>query len=275
MKKENRIKKNEEIAKIVLSKQKVKSDYFFIYYQKNENITRVAVSVSKKIGNSVKRNHAKRIIRELVRPNINKFKPANLVVVVKKDLFGNWYFVDANGNKAQTIAKSGQLTETKHHKADKQPTVSVLEYRPDAESEEVSYVAHLNNFPNFNYNNNMPLKANNYTVDTYEAFYQRQKLMADFNELLQYCKPLMVGTKATDGLKFFQNGLNKMKAHFAIYFSDKEHKYLREFLKQTYTELLPDRFKSIINIDKIVDQFIDEVAGLRQATINGNNENLK
>ena len=88
MKKENRIKKNEEIAKIVLSKQKVKSDYFFIYYQKNENITRVAVSVSKKIGNSVKRNHAKRIIRELVRPNLNKFKPANLVVVVKKDLFG-------------------------------------------------------------------------------------------------------------------------------------------------------------------------------------------
>ena len=88
MKKENRIKKNEEIAKIVLSKQKVKSDYFFIYYQKNENITRVAVSVSKKIGNSVKRNHAKRIIRELVRPNINKIKPANLVVVVKKDLFG-------------------------------------------------------------------------------------------------------------------------------------------------------------------------------------------
>ncbi len=86
MKKENRIKKNEEIAKIVLGKQKVKSDYFFIYYQKNENITRVAVSVSKKIGNSVKRNHAKRIIRELVRPNLNKFNPVNLVIVVKKDL---------------------------------------------------------------------------------------------------------------------------------------------------------------------------------------------
>ena len=86
MKKENRIKKNEEIAKIVLGKQKVKSDYFFKYYQKNENITRVAVSVSKKIGNSVKRNHAKRIIRELVRPILNKFNPVNLVVVVKKDL---------------------------------------------------------------------------------------------------------------------------------------------------------------------------------------------
>ena len=86
MKKENRIKKNEEIAKIVLSKQKVKSDYFFIYYQKNEKTTRVAISVSKKIGNSVIRNHAKRIIRELIRPNLEKMIPSNLVVVVKKEL---------------------------------------------------------------------------------------------------------------------------------------------------------------------------------------------
>ena len=86
MKKENRIKKNDEIAKIVLSKQKVKSDYFFIYYQKGNTSTRVAVSVSKKIGNSVQRNHAKRIIRELVRPNLNKISPMNIIVVVKKDL---------------------------------------------------------------------------------------------------------------------------------------------------------------------------------------------
>lgn len=86
MKKENRIKKNEEIAKIVLSKQKVKSDYFFIYYKKSDNITRIAISVSKKIGNSVIRNHAKRIIREVVRPNLKKFSPVDIVVVIKKDL---------------------------------------------------------------------------------------------------------------------------------------------------------------------------------------------
>ena len=86
MKKEYRIKKNEEIAKIVLNKQKVKSDYFFIYYKKSDTITRVAISVSKKIGNSVKRNHAKRIIREIIRPHLNSFGFVDLVVVVKKDL---------------------------------------------------------------------------------------------------------------------------------------------------------------------------------------------
>lgn len=88
MKKENRIKKNEEIAKIVLSKQKVKSEYFFIYYTNSTSLTRVAISVSKKIGNSVKRNHAKRIIRELIRPLLDKYPGINLVVVVKNDLCG-------------------------------------------------------------------------------------------------------------------------------------------------------------------------------------------
>ncbi len=88
MKKENRIKKNEEIAKIVLNKQKIKSEFFFIYYQKSDTIFKAAISVSKKLGNSVKRNHAKRIIRELIRPNIKLVMPMKIVVVVKKDLFG-------------------------------------------------------------------------------------------------------------------------------------------------------------------------------------------
>lgn len=86
MKKENRIKKNSEIALIVLSKQKIKSDSFFIYYKKSELKTRVAISVSKKYGNAVSRNHAKRIIRELIRPYIAKSIPLDLVIVVKKDL---------------------------------------------------------------------------------------------------------------------------------------------------------------------------------------------
>ncbi len=86
MKKENRIKKNEEIAEIVKKRQKVYSDSFFIYYQPGKDLTRVAISVSKKYGNSVERNHAKRRIREVVRPNLNLFDPMNLIIVVKPEL---------------------------------------------------------------------------------------------------------------------------------------------------------------------------------------------
>lgn len=85
MKKENRIKKNEEIASIVGKKQKVVSKSIIIYYNKSNDIFRVAISVNKKFGKAVERNHAKRVIREIIRPNINNFVPMDLVVVIKKE----------------------------------------------------------------------------------------------------------------------------------------------------------------------------------------------
>lgn len=105
MKKENRIKKNEEIAKIVLKKQKIKSDSFFIYYQKSNTITRVAISVSKKYGNAVKRNHAKRVVRELIRPEISKIvNCVDLVIVVKND-FIEKTFIDLQKEMIQCLIK--------------------------------------------------------------------------------------------------------------------------------------------------------------------------
>ena len=72
MKKENRIKKNHEIASIVNQRKKVASKNFVFYYQTNqENKLRVAFSVSKKYGLAVDRNKAKRISRNLLRKYIN------------------------------------------------------------------------------------------------------------------------------------------------------------------------------------------------------------
>lgn len=86
MKKENRIKKNEEIALIVKGKQKARSDYFYIYFQPSNDIFKVAISVSKKYGNAVERNHAKRVLREIIRPKIANYQPMKIVVVVRNEL---------------------------------------------------------------------------------------------------------------------------------------------------------------------------------------------
>ena len=68
MKKENRIKKNHEIASIVNFRKKVVNRSFVIYYKENENEkSRFAFSVSKKFGHAFERNKAKRISRNLAR----------------------------------------------------------------------------------------------------------------------------------------------------------------------------------------------------------------
>ena len=69
MKKIYRVKKNEEIEKILNNKNHSSNSCFIIYSIKtNEtNHFRYAVSVSKKLGNAVVRNHLKRQVRALIR----------------------------------------------------------------------------------------------------------------------------------------------------------------------------------------------------------------
>ena len=55
---------------------------------KNKNV-KIGISVSKKVGNSVKRNRARRIIREAVTPYLEKIKPNfNLIIVAKQSIEG-------------------------------------------------------------------------------------------------------------------------------------------------------------------------------------------
>lgn len=84
MKKINRLKKNHDIAKIVQKRQRIGKDNFIVYYQpSNEEISKVAFSVSKKYGNSVERNKAKRIARSICQKIIKEVKNYNFVIVIK------------------------------------------------------------------------------------------------------------------------------------------------------------------------------------------------
>jgi ribonuclease P protein component len=49
------------------------SPFFVIYFLKEESAERFGFTVSKKIGNAVVRNRAKRLLKEVVRLNIEKF----------------------------------------------------------------------------------------------------------------------------------------------------------------------------------------------------------
>lgn len=84
MKKEYRIKKSDEIQRLIKKRKTVGNSYFILYFDKNHDFEnfRYALSVPKKYGNAVKRNLMKRRLREIIKVNSfdNKY---DFFIVVK------------------------------------------------------------------------------------------------------------------------------------------------------------------------------------------------
>ena len=87
MKKEYRIKKNEEFSKIISLNKFFTNSLYKIYYCKaSEANSRVGISVSKKIGNAVARNKIKRQIRMMLIECYDfKASKYDLVIIVKDE----------------------------------------------------------------------------------------------------------------------------------------------------------------------------------------------
>ena len=91
MKKEYRVRKNEEFNAIIAKRRSVASGRFVIYSRKKElEHCRVGISVSKKLGNAVERNRCKRIIRAAYR---------NVSPLIK----GNWDFIFVSRTKTKYL----------------------------------------------------------------------------------------------------------------------------------------------------------------------------
>ena len=107
MKKENRIKKNEEFKEIIAKKNYITNSSFIIYFNpKAQDKCRVGISVSKKNGNAVVRNKIKRQVREMVHSNIDfDTCPYDYVIIIRKDYLNNNY-INNNTLMEMAIKKS-------------------------------------------------------------------------------------------------------------------------------------------------------------------------
>lgn len=107
MKKKYRIKKNEEFQKILNQKKFFTSKSLVIYLkQKEENQARIGITVSKKMGNAVKRNKIKRQIRSMCQSLFTFDEPFDCIIMVRKDYVN--YTFEENKQMLQSILKTSK-----------------------------------------------------------------------------------------------------------------------------------------------------------------------
>ena len=86
MKHFNSIKKNSDFQKVYKTGKSYANRLLIMYVMRTEqeNATRIGISVSKKVGNSVVRHHITRLVRESFRLNQDRVKTGLDIVVVAR-----------------------------------------------------------------------------------------------------------------------------------------------------------------------------------------------
>jgi len=84
MKRENRVRKNQDFDRIILKRNVINVPGFCLYWDKNEvNTIKIGISVSKKIGNSVVRHRCKRQINEMIRKICDLSDGYDIIIIAK------------------------------------------------------------------------------------------------------------------------------------------------------------------------------------------------
>ena len=91
MKKEYRIKKNEDFQSIIKKKKSIANRQFVIYFDQNKDHLRVGISVSKKLGHAVVRNRIKRQVRMMVQQVFDNNQKMDFIIIVRYQLNQNYH----------------------------------------------------------------------------------------------------------------------------------------------------------------------------------------
>lgn len=85
---QERIRKRKDFLFLYKKGKRYRGKYFNLIYLSNDfSFSRMAVIVSKKVGNAVKRNKIKRQMRTLFRRNKSLFKaPLDIIIIAKKEI---------------------------------------------------------------------------------------------------------------------------------------------------------------------------------------------
>ena len=106
----NRLKKNKEFQYVYRRGRSVSEKHMVLIHIKAREL-KAGFSVSKRVGNSVVRNHTKRVMRESFRSIAEIVKPAKIVFVARESIVRATYW-DVKACMESLLNKAGLLVQT-------------------------------------------------------------------------------------------------------------------------------------------------------------------
>ena len=108
LKRQYRLKKKYQFNYVYRVGKSCHGRFLMLVYtkSKNQNV-RVGISVSKKVGNSVKRNRARRLLREAISPLLLSLDPNNNIIVVAKQSIEGKPLALISQDMKHTLEKAG------------------------------------------------------------------------------------------------------------------------------------------------------------------------
>jgi ribonuclease P protein component len=103
-----RLRKSEDFQEVIQKGFSVANRQFVIYTltKKEEEPLRIGISVSKKIGNAVTRNRVKRLIREVIRQNLEQITWRGDFVVIARTPTAEMDFAEVSVSLVRCLKKA-------------------------------------------------------------------------------------------------------------------------------------------------------------------------
>ncbi|MFX0549882.1 ribonuclease P protein component [Hathewaya histolytica] len=105
-----KIRKNSEFRTVYKRGKSFSNKFLVLYIKKNgNNINRLGISVSKKVGKSVIRSRVKRLIRESYRLNCHKFKNGHDFVIIARVSSNDQNYITIENALNELFSKAGLI----------------------------------------------------------------------------------------------------------------------------------------------------------------------
>ncbi len=103
--KSNRLKKRSEFISLRNKCVTFHGKFVIVNIEKNSNYTKYGLTVSKKIGNAIKRNYLKRIFRSIIRNNWKTIKNSISFEIIPKKKILNYSFAEIEKDIKEILNK--------------------------------------------------------------------------------------------------------------------------------------------------------------------------